>query len=462
MAKKVVDLTIRLKDGVSSGLRKITGGLKMVAGGFASLAKIGVAAGGALTGAVVAVAKAWSDQESVNNKMKAAFDAAGEAGTIAVAKWGAFATAIQRATSLGDEEVMSLVTLGKVMGISNNRLEEATKGAIGLSKAFGIDLNSSMKMVALALQGEYTMLNRYIPQLRAANSETEKAAILQKAMANGFKLAEAELNTIAGQFRALKGVVGDALQEFGRVLFGDGGLTRGLEMVKEKLIEMIEGGAIEQWAKKAKGAFDVVVDTIKMISKGGADRDKALRSIGEVLSAAFKTAASKAIEVLALAVPRLGEAFGKAIKAGFTGALQATTDRAVIEKQLRQQGKLEETTISGGGLGGLMSRDDPAARARNKAKIDKAVKDAQEAYYKSQGLDLAAGLGGGDLSDALGRHIQTVGQGASSGFVERSVGGFKIREDMQGNITITKELLSEMKKANQINQEIAKSNGGVS
>jgi len=70
------------------------------------------------------------------------------------------------------------------MGITTDTIEEATKGAIGLSKSLGIGTNAAMKALALSTQGNYQMLERYIPALRGANTESEKAAILSKAMTN--------------------------------------------------------------------------------------------------------------------------------------------------------------------------------------------------------------------------------------------------------------------------------------
>lgn len=312
MSKKVVTLTIKLKNGVSSVLSNIGLGLKKTNLGFKKLAIAGVAATTAIIGGLVGLAKAYSEQETVNKKMKDTFDAAGESGAKAVIVWGAFATSIQRVTALGDEEVMNLITLAKTMGIANSEIENATRGAIGLSKAFGIDLNSSMKMVALATQGEYTMLQRYIPALRAVSTDAEKAAIVQTAMARGFKVASGELDTIAGAWLALKGVIGDAMQEVGRVLFGDGGLVSGLASVKQKIIDLTEGGVITKWAEQAKLGLDAVVATIRVISAGGGDaRGRVVKSLTNVIKASFIDGATRAVQVMSKYIPMIGTALGE-------------------------------------------------------------------------------------------------------------------------------------------------------
>ena len=110
------------------------------------------------------------------------------------------------------------MSFGLNMGITADKIEEATKGAIGLATAFKIDLNTSMKMVALANKNEFTMLNRYIPELRKAKTETEKMAIVQRKMADGFKLAAREAQIGEGPLIQMRNAIGDVKEEIGNAL----------------------------------------------------------------------------------------------------------------------------------------------------------------------------------------------------------------------------------------------------
>jgi len=321
MADKKVNLIISLKDGVSSGLAGIRNGISATATAFKKIAVAGVGATTVIIGGLTALAKAYAGQETANKKMAATFKALGENGEQAVKKWGKFATAIQRTTTLGDEEVMGLVTLAKTMGVANDRIESVTKGAIGLSKAFGLDLNSAMKMSVLAMNGEYEMLGRYIPALRSATTESEKAAIVQKAMAAGFDVAKAELGTIAGAWTALKGVIGDAMETAGEAIFGGGGLATGLKRVKERIIELTENGTITKWAEQAKAGLLAVVETIKMIANTST-RDKALENVAAILKAGFIQASQAAIDLFLKYAPRIGAAIGDAARSLISGFKQ--------------------------------------------------------------------------------------------------------------------------------------------
>jgi hypothetical protein len=276
MADKKVNLIISLKDGVSSGMQRIKDGAAATGEAFRKMSVVALGAATAIVGGFVAIGKAWADQESVNAKLAATFTALGENGTAAVARWGAFATAIQRTTTLGDEQVMMLVTTAKTMGIANGKIEEATKGAIGLSKAFGLDLNSAMKMTALAFQGEFTMLGRYIPELRTATTQAEKMAIVQRAMGVGIQVAEAEVKTINGAWISFKGVVGDALETAGEAIFGGGGLSAGITKLKEKIIDLTESGEITFWANEIKSSFESIGDVLTPVGNKLADFGKGI------------------------------------------------------------------------------------------------------------------------------------------------------------------------------------------
>jgi len=128
------------------------------------------------------------------------------------------ASAIQKVTIHGDEANIRLMTLGANLGINEDQLGEATKAAIGLSTAYGLDLNMSMRAIAMAQQGNTDMLMRYIPALRNTNDETEKLAIVNDAAAKGYKQAKAQADTMTGSVDQMKNAMGDSAESLGRLL----------------------------------------------------------------------------------------------------------------------------------------------------------------------------------------------------------------------------------------------------
>lgn len=279
MANKRVNLIIALRDGVSSGMDSIRKRTEQARAAINKLGQAGIAMGAAVVAGLGSILKAYSQQESANAKLAATFRALGENGTAAVARWGAFANEIQRVTTVGDETTLSLISLAKTMGINNAAMKDSIRGAIGLSKTFGIDLNSSMKMVALANQGQYEMLGRYIPALRTATTDAEKAAIVQRAMATGFEIAKDEIHTIAGAWVALKNTFGDSMQAIGEAIYGDGGLVTGLTNIRLKMIELAEDGSLQRWGEQTKKTLNEVAGLLIKIVEGW-----------EMLGRAFKKA----------------------------------------------------------------------------------------------------------------------------------------------------------------------------
>jgi hypothetical protein len=127
----------------------------------------------------------------------------------------------QNLTTVGDEESMQLLSMATNMGITTEKMEEALHGSIGLATAFasaGLSRETAMKGIALAYEGEFSQLQRYIPALRSAKDDTEKMALLQEAMANGFKLSQAETETGAGALEQYRNLVGDLREKIGDMI----------------------------------------------------------------------------------------------------------------------------------------------------------------------------------------------------------------------------------------------------
>lgn len=263
MADKKVNVIIALKDQLSAGLQSIQSKTFSLNSAFKTLGATAATylSFRAVVGGIKSVISAYAEAESVSAKLAATFTALGENGTLAAAKWGAFATSIQRVTTYSDEDIMSLISLGKVMGITNDKLADATKGAIGLSKAFGLDLNSAMKMVALAGEGQYEMLGRYIPELRSAKTEAEKLTIVQKAMATGFTIAKEETKTLSGATKSLQEVWGDAKEEIGKGATESGKLTEHINKLKDAIVRLSEDGSLQEWGDNLGRVLNGVAKT---------------------------------------------------------------------------------------------------------------------------------------------------------------------------------------------------------
>ena len=160
-------------------------------------------------GAFAGFTKLYATQEHAEKMLDSALRANGAS----VEKYGKqlrqLASRMQEVTTYGDEFILQMMTAGLNLGITADKIGDVTKMAIGMSKVLRMDLNSAMRYTVLALQGEFTMLNRYLPALRATTDDTEKLRIVQEAAAKGWRQAQDETKTLTGALKQTKHVLGD-------------------------------------------------------------------------------------------------------------------------------------------------------------------------------------------------------------------------------------------------------------
>ncbi|MCB5288177.1 MAG: hypothetical protein LHW64_10320 [Candidatus Cloacimonetes bacterium] len=197
-------------DGLISGLARYGLAMNAVVQGY-----------GMLKAAMGGLISASNTQEMAEGRLTASLTQRGLATEQHINKLKAMASEVQGLTTVGDEASLELMNTAVNMGVGFDDLGESLEGAIGLSKAFsgaGLNMETAIKGIALAREGEFSQLQRYIPALRSAQTETEKMTILKEAMANGFELAKAEAETGAGALEQYKNAVGDLYELLGSLI----------------------------------------------------------------------------------------------------------------------------------------------------------------------------------------------------------------------------------------------------
>ena len=185
-------------------------------------------------------------QEQAEAKLKAAIAANGKAVDETFKSHVAFAAQLQKVTTVGDETTIQLIQMAEAM--QSDAPQQAAQGAIALSKAYGMNLQAALKGVARAQEGDYQMLQRYIPALQTASTEAEKHAIFQKALADGFEIAKAEAQTGTGAIKQMHNALGDVMERIGNALLPI--LTKWANKIKEAA-EWIQDNEeqVRKWAK---------------------------------------------------------------------------------------------------------------------------------------------------------------------------------------------------------------------
>ena len=162
--------------------------------------------------------QSFGQQEQAEAGLRAALQASGQEVQRNFQALTRMASEIQRVTVVGDEAIIRLQQMGLSMGLTATQAGRAARGAIGLSEATGMNLDIALRGVTNALQGQFTTLQRYLPELRTVETDAEKLAIVQEAMAEGFELAKARADTFTGGLKQLGNQIGDIMEEFGEAL----------------------------------------------------------------------------------------------------------------------------------------------------------------------------------------------------------------------------------------------------
>lgn len=206
--------------------------------------------------------RAFAEQEKAERQLAAAIEGTVRNTEMAVERAKAFAASLQRLTIHGDETTLQVMAMGRNLGIATEQLEVATVATIGLAAKFRIDLKTAMMLVGRASQGQTSMLKRYNIILDETLSPQEQFNELLKLGAQGFRLAEAEAQTLSGTYQQIVNILGDLKEEVGRgILIGFAGSSLDdVKDMKRELREMSDDALLlgEAFGKVAKALAEIV------------------------------------------------------------------------------------------------------------------------------------------------------------------------------------------------------------
>lgn len=188
------------------------------------------------------------EAEKVGRLLDSTLRAHGESAKIMGDIYDEMSKQIQAVTGVSDEEVKSLVALSYNLGVHREKIDDVVQGAIGLTTLYGGSMQSNLEAVARALQGNWRQADMMIPELRNLTNESEKLALMQQKMAEGFqastdamKGASGALTTAKNQWSDFKEGVGTgaltifgALTDVGNALTGTSTLVKTLNEEHER------------------------------------------------------------------------------------------------------------------------------------------------------------------------------------------------------------------------------------
>ncbi len=209
------------KNEVKDDLKEI-GKLALSLGGpMAKLAIAAAAAGAAIAGVVIHKSiKAAAEYEEAVNALNVALNSSGQFSKAASEGMRSFADELQKTTKFSDDQVLSTATLIQNLGrLSVDALKPATKAAMDLSAALGMDLTSAASLVGKAANGNVAAFARYGIEIKKGATDTETFAnALSKLQQRFGGASEAAANSFSGANAKMKNAFDDIFKEIGRAI----------------------------------------------------------------------------------------------------------------------------------------------------------------------------------------------------------------------------------------------------
>jgi len=292
-----------VRDAMGS-LKRLGSFARGVGRGIGTAFKIGAAGVASMVGALTVASKFYAKQEQADMDLAAAIRNRGQAVDELLPKLKAEAAAIQQETKHGDEFVQTLQAQAINMGITADGATDATKAAMGLAKAYGLELVSAMRLVTRARVGDTSSLKRYGIMLDDTLSAEEKYQAILKIGRRNYSLVTDEVKTLAGRFAQFKNAIGDVAEAFG------GAFVEGVDL-KNLFKDMSERAVTvgKDLQTKLIPHFQKFREIVEGLMAGGGDRDKAIADI--------KATWLKAVDVVKPKMEEWGLVVGAAIWRGF-------------------------------------------------------------------------------------------------------------------------------------------------
>lgn len=241
--KKSADKVSDSFSGIKSPLTSITNGAKGLASSIFSLPTLVAGFASAFVGSEVV--KAAEEQEDSINRLNVALSAAGNYSEATSQHFQDFASSIQRTTRFSDDQVLSNAgLLESITRLNGDGLEKALSASINLSSAMGIDLETAVRTVGKAAEGNVSSLKKFGIQVKtgATDTETFSNALLVLNAKFG-DAAKGDIQTFSGSTTRLKNSFGEVKESIGNLIIQNPtvlSIVNAMDQIFIKLVSTID------------------------------------------------------------------------------------------------------------------------------------------------------------------------------------------------------------------------------
>jgi hypothetical protein len=181
--------------------------------------------------------EAFGEQEAASTKLVRALENQGRATDATVSHLEGFATSLSRVTATNDEVIISAQGTLVSFGLQGEALDKATKAALDMSVAMGIDLGSAATLLGKAFQGNTGQLSRYGIEINKNIEPTKRfSAVLGEVNGRFGGAATAQAQTFIGQVKQLGVSFNEFQESIGKLITGEsGGILKFLNDIADRV-----------------------------------------------------------------------------------------------------------------------------------------------------------------------------------------------------------------------------------
>lgn len=213
-------------------------------------------------------------QEETFRKLKTAVELTGRSYKSVKGDMDSFMNSMQKTTRFGDTDMAEALQIIITLTGDVSKGLKGAKLAADIASSGLFDLKTASRYVAMAMEGEITMLGRYVPALKEAalkqagiTGTAQKVAYAMDVLGKKFGgSAQKDLKTFGGAWAQLKNYLGDVLERLGDIV------SIRLKPIIDGWIKSLQGwiesGGLETFANNLSIVFTNVVDAVEKVARG--------------------------------------------------------------------------------------------------------------------------------------------------------------------------------------------------
>lgn len=267
MADKEVNIIIAVKNMVGRGIDAVKSSIASFSSALKDIALGAVTAAAALTGMAAKAVQAFAGDDASQQKLIATIKNVGGSVDDLLPKFAKLQDELMTNANVGDDVTREMIALGLNMGIAAEDMEYATKAAVGLARAYNMDLETAMRLVGKAAAGNTDMLQRQGIELENATTPQEKFAALLEKGAEKYGAATEATKSFSGQLEQMRMQAGEAVETIGETIVNSTNLGNVINFVSETIVNLRRNGKLAEWVNSILDGFSLLKPAFDWLAK---------------------------------------------------------------------------------------------------------------------------------------------------------------------------------------------------